>query len=137
VPYKYAADQRRAAERHYAAHKAEMVDRAKKHNRRQRKTVKAYIHRAKDVPCADCGIRYPYYVMQFDHVRGVKLFNIGDYTGGGAISMKRIRAEIAKCDVVCANCHAERTYQRGYYTDGAPSAEPDDAPVGELVPTLF
>lgn len=67
------------------------------------------IRDAKDKPCADCGIQYPYYVMQFDHVRGEKKFNVG---GGWNNSIESIKEEIAKCDVVCANCHAERTYQR-------------------------
>jgi hypothetical protein len=26
--------------------------------------------------------------------------------------MKTIESEIAKCDVVCSNCHRERTFQR-------------------------
>ena len=64
---------------------------------------------AKDVPCADCGRRYSYYVMQFDHVRGEKIFNIGASTAAG---YHKILAEIAKCEVVCANCHAERGHQR-------------------------
>lgn len=67
------------------------------------------IREAKDRPCADCGVQYPYYVMQFDHVRGEKRFNLG---GGWNNSIEAIKEEIEKCDVVCANCHAERTYQR-------------------------
>lgn len=75
-----------------------------------RRAVRVPIIRdAKDKPCADCGIQYPYYVMQFDHVRGEKKFNLG---GGWNNSIEAIREEIAKCDVVCSNCHAERTYQR-------------------------
>lgn len=63
--------------------------------------------RAKSVPCADCGRVYPFYVMEFDHVRGEKAFNIG----GAKVSRKRLLDEIAKCDVVCSNCHRERTWK--------------------------
>lgn len=60
---------------------------------------------AKDVPCADCGIRYPYYVMDFDHVRGEK------YKAISKIScISRLVVEMPKCEVVCANCHRERTF---------------------------
>ena len=86
------------------------------HPSRRRSTVTSrrdqrmpLIRDAKDRPCADCGVQYPYYVMQFDHVRGEKKFNLG---GGWNNSIEAIQEEIAKCDVVCANCHAERTYQR-------------------------
>jgi hypothetical protein len=67
---------------------------------------------AKDRPCADCHIKYPFYVMDFDHVpeRGVKLFNISTFHQG---QVEKLKAEIAKCDVVCANCHRERTWGRG------------------------
>lgn len=60
-------------------------------------------------PCSDCGREFPYYIMEFDHARGVKSFNIGRTPHVG---MKRLRAEIAKCDVVCANCHNIRTHER-------------------------
>lgn len=62
----------------------------------------------KSRPCADCGVQYPPYVMQFDHlpqfekVRDLTMFN----TPGGVIR------EAAKCEVVCANCHAARTWRR-------------------------
>jgi hypothetical protein len=46
--------------------------------------------------------------MHFDHRPGeVKEFNIGHQV---TASMSRILAEIKKCDLVCANCHAERTW---------------------------
>jgi hypothetical protein len=65
---------------------------------------------AKDKPCADCGVHYPYYVMDFDHREGEdKLANV---TRLRYMSEDTLRAEIAKCDVVCANCHRERTWKR-------------------------
>ena len=67
---------------------------------------------AKSVPCADCNIAYPPYVMDFDHRPGSsKSFTIGANTFGG-VSMARLEAEMSKCDVVCANCHRIRTYER-------------------------
>jgi hypothetical protein len=68
------------------------------------------IEAAKSRPCADCGVRYPPYVMDFDHVRGTKLWAIGEKKG--AVSTAALLAEIAKCEVVCANWHRIRTYRR-------------------------
>lgn len=79
--------------------------------RRVRKsdTNREYIKSLKEsTPCKDCGKQYPYYVMQFDHLRDKK-FNIGSRT---SLSKTSILTEIEKCDIVCANCHAERTYKR-------------------------
>ena len=102
MPYRDPRDPRRlAAQRRYAAaNKGRIV--------RRRDEVGRIKREAKDVPCADCGIKYPYYVMQFDHVRGVKLFNLGNTNSG----IKKVIEEIAKCEVVCANCHMERTHVR-------------------------
>ena len=70
-----------------------------------------FFNEIKSVPCTDCGIQYPPYVMQFDHrTDEVKLFTIASRW---QLSKKRLLAEIAKCDIVCANCHAERTHSRG------------------------
>lgn len=71
---------------------------------------RAIIRAAKDKPCMDCGVAYPYYVMQFDHVVGDKKFNIGLI--GPTSKRSTLLEEIAKCQVVCANCHAMRTHAR-------------------------
>lgn len=60
--------------------------------------------------CEDCGEAYPYYVLQFDH-DGDKKYNVSDMAWSGK-SKALILAEISKCDLVCANCHAERTFRR-------------------------
>jgi hypothetical protein len=59
-------------------------------------------------PCADCGNYYPYYMMDFDHLRDKK-------KGLAAMSLYgwgTILKEIEKCEVVCANCHRIRTFKR-------------------------
>lgn len=68
--------------------------------------------------CHDCGKTYPPCVFHFDHVpgRGPKLFNVGN----GDYAIETVKAEIAKCDIVCANCHAIRTWiTRGKSLDEA------------------
>lgn len=68
------------------------------------------INREKMKPCVDCGVQYSPWVMTFDHRTGTnKRWTIGTQV---ARAEKDILVEIAKCDVVCANCHAERTHQQ-------------------------
>lgn len=67
--------------------------------------------RAKSEPCSDCKLSYPHWVMQLDHLPGtVKLFPVGG--NKTSKSLNALRAEIAKCEAVCANCHANRTFCR-------------------------
>lgn len=76
----------------------------------QRVRVKDFLIQAKSKPCLDCGGLFPPYVMDFDHLPGyVKLATLGKRN---AYSLKWIQAEIAKCDLVCANCHRIRTETR-------------------------
>lgn len=72
---------------------------------------KAIIIAAKDKPCTDCGIKYPHYVMDLDHVRGTKVMAVSSFLGR-RLGETKLLAEIAKCEVVCSNCHRERTYAR-------------------------
>lgn len=58
--------------------------------------------------CADCGWNSHPVALQFDHLDG-KEFNISTNLN---LAWDRILAEIAKCDVGCANCHHLRTYRR-------------------------
>lgn len=64
----------------------------------------------KDVPCFDCGVRYPPYVMDFDHRNPEEKFSGLNLMK--TYSRTKVLEEIAKCDVVCANCHRERTNAR-------------------------
>jgi hypothetical protein len=65
----------------------------------------------RDVPCSDCGGRFPPCAMDFDHrdstskVQGVTRMI-------ARASIERILAEVDKCDIVCANCHRVRTFRR-------------------------
>lgn len=108
MPYKNKEDQRAYAKRHYLANKEAYVKRAKAHDKKKHADISQYLKECKSVPCADCGVCYPYYVMDFDH-QGDKEGNLGDFRSSGW-SMKRVKEEVAKCQVVCANCHRERTY---------------------------
>ena len=70
-----------------------------------------YMLECKKKPCADCKLTWPTYVLDFDHRDGkIKIGNVAQmvYTHG----LKAIIAEIAKCDLVCSNCHRIRTHQR-------------------------
>lgn len=70
---------------------------------------KDYINKLKSKPCADCGVSYPPYVMDFDHVRGTKKMSVSRITLWG---WKELLEEVAKCELVCANCHRLRTLSR-------------------------
>jgi len=59
--------------------------------------------------CADCGYRRYHEALDFDHVRGKKEFALSYALN---YSLKRALREVAKCDVVCATCHRERTARR-------------------------
>lgn len=84
---------------------------ANDYQREDKRKRRDWVRQAKEKPCTDCGVEYPYYVMQFDHVNPAdKSFAIGPQATKE--SKKRLRAEIEKCDVVCANCHSIRTWKR-------------------------
>lgn len=80
-------------------------------NRRRRAEGRALVRRMKDRPCMDCGGRFPPAAMDFDHVRGEKVAAVSALVAQAAV-LKRLRDEIAKCDIVCANCHRIRTAKR-------------------------
>lgn len=93
----------------YEKNKAAVVARSKK---AKAETV-ALVNDKKNVSCTDCKQQYPPYVMDFDHRDPTtKVDNVAILAREA--SRAALIAEIAKCDVVCANCHRIRTHQRGY-----------------------
>src|SRR5689334_902136 len=97
--------QKAANQSHYLNNKQSHLEKAYK----RRAHLRQLINETKSKPCADCGISYPFYVMDFDH-REDKNFAISQ--AWRSRSWSTVLAEIEKCDVVCANCHRLRTYSR-------------------------
>lgn len=74
----------------------------------------------KNHPCVDCGKTFPSCAMQFDHVRGEKVDKVSNLVNAPRLLLE---AEIAKCDLVCGNCHKIRTHTRrvGQTSEAHPS----------------
>ena len=90
-------------------------------NRRAREAINKYVDQLKSRPCTDCGGYFPPFVMDFDHVRGDKTADISRLRDARAARAK-LEAELAKCEVVCANCHRRRTHLRRLGIEIQPSA---------------
>lgn len=108
MAYKDIDDRKAASRRHYLANKQHYLER----NARYRAEIQKYVQEIKEShPCSDCGIHYPYYVMDFDHLDAdLKIRDINYLSSTGRIGA--LKKEIVKCEVVCANCHRKRTHER-------------------------
>lgn len=99
--------QKLAGHESYLKNKEKVVSR----HRQTRSKWRDIVNKIKEVPCMDCGIQYPPYVMEFDHREGEEKVNsIADLLRFG--KWNSILEETTKCDIVCSNCHAIRTYTR-------------------------
>ena len=97
---------KRLTRSHYRNNKRQYLDRNVRSYMKRRELVR----QLKSCPCADCGVQYPYYVMDFDHREGeTKEYQLNRID---RMTTRAILNEIKKCDVVCANCHRVRTYKR-------------------------
>ena len=112
---------------HYRANKRRYIDNAARRRRTETEARTEFLlDFFADNPCTDCGEKDPL-VLEFDHM-GDKKFNIAK--GIRDRNWTSVLAEIAKCEVVCANCHRRRTARRGGFirlvmaadlnVDGAP-----------------
>lgn len=93
---------------HYQANKARLREGMKGRVER----IRAMVNGLKAHPCMDCGGTFPPVCMDFDHVEGEKFDGVSRMVRRG-FSEDRILAEVAKCELVCANCHRIRTASRG------------------------
>ena len=74
--------------------------------------LKGWMIELKSQPCHDCKGTFEICCMDFDHRDGEeKSFNVGSMFAHH-YSRQLIESEIAKCDLVCANCHRIRTRDR-------------------------
>ena len=94
---------------HYQDRRDYYLAKARRANEKERETLRKLLAELKAVPCSDCGGSFPACAMDFDHVMGEKSFNVGQ---GLTRGRKRMLLEAANCEIVCANCHRQRTYNR-------------------------
>jgi hypothetical protein len=65
----------------------------------------------KQFPCMDCGGLFHPAAMTFDHRPGTtKVNDLASLARSGCTGL--FDEELSKCDLVCANCHAIRTFLR-------------------------
>lgn len=107
--------QRAYSKEHYTKNSSYYKKKARKHNvsctKRSKEYIVAYL---REHPCVDCGER-DIDVLEFDHIEMVRGLGgrIGQYAN---YSIERLKTEIDKCEVRCANCHARRTRkQMGWF----------------------
>jgi hypothetical protein len=82
-------------------------------------------------PCTDCGRVFDPQVMQWDHLP--QFDKVGEIGGGPWLAGRtpeEILVEIAKCELVCTNCHTIRTFRRNGW-DGW-SLQESEAAYGEM-----
>jgi hypothetical protein len=92
----------------YNARRYVLAEIYKERNRRL-----VFAHLAEN-PCVDCAER-DILVLDFDHVQGAKLSSVSRMIND-CVSVGKLRAEIEKCEVRCANCHRRKTaFERNSY----------------------
>lgn len=97
--------------RWYEKNKARHIENVSKRKAEVKTRAQQFLRELKEAsPCTDCGVQYPYYVMDFDHLRDKK-YQVALMPGMG-YDIPTIKAEIEKCELVCANCHRVRTFTR-------------------------
>lgn len=108
MAYKNIEDARSASKRNYLLNKQKYLD--KRQALRNNLMIIVDTIRA-NTPCTDCNTSYPAYVMDFDHLPQFdKVDSVIHLALRGAT--KKLEEEIKKCEVVCSNCHRERTHKR-------------------------
>jgi hypothetical protein len=116
---------RKYSKQHYEANKPSYLAARTRTNIRLRQ----WFESLKDRPCADCGQSYEPWVMEFDHPDGsTKVASVSELMRQHRSAA--VRVEVAKCDLVCANCHRRRTYLRYVesISDHFPSGPPAPPP---------
>lgn len=112
-PHSWCRDCNKAYQReHYHLTKDRYREARLINNRKRRKEVSEYMHEYKlEKGCKSCGYNKCYAALDFHHPNKDKEHNISTM---GTNSLKKVKEEIKKCIVLCANCHRELHHNEGY-----------------------
>jgi hypothetical protein len=109
MPYKNIEDQRKAWRAYYHRHKNEEVSRTKL----RKKDIRLWLQEIKkNLCCIRCPENHPA-CLDFHHRdANHKEISISTAISTQGWSIRRIKEEIAKCDVLCSNCHRKLHYEQ-------------------------
>ncbi|MGC2234561.1 MAG: hypothetical protein WA584_00180 [Pyrinomonadaceae bacterium] len=95
---------------YYQRNRAHLLDKQREKNRRFAESRRRWIvDYKKTLECVRCGENHSA-TLTFHKDRSDKSFEIGNAIRFG-VSLKRLIAEIKKCEVLCANCHAKEHWR--------------------------
>lgn len=99
---------RQCAQERHTKYYADNKDKWSLNEEKMRVKARKYILELFKTGCVDCGTVDPR-VLTFDHTSNNKRTNVSNLMKNG---LNVLKAEIAKCQIVCANCHLIRTSER-------------------------
>lgn len=109
MPYKDPQKQKVAE----AASRARLREHRRLKQKARRAEIREWVRSLKEgKPCVDCGHSFHFAAMDWDHLPGYD--KVGQVNRLLLTYNKQVVLdEIAKCDLVCSNCHRVRSYERG------------------------
>lgn len=112
MPYNSKQKQSDYHKQWYADNKADYVKKVQERNIMYKNRNRKFVQRYKQMfACTDCGVKYHFSQMDFDHIAYDKVDAVARLVNAPS-SLTKIKAEIRKCELVCSNCHRFRTWTR-------------------------
>lgn len=100
----------------YKKHQKEQRSRVAKNSKESKNRNQRYIYDyLLSHPCITCG-ESDIIVLEFDHLVAEEKDGSVSRMAAGGFSLKKIKEEIQKCQVLCANCHRRKTAKQFSWT---------------------
>lgn len=100
-----------SSRKHYLSNKDKIIKRSA--DRRNKSNIstknRLFVLECLSAGCVDCGEK-DILTLDFDHIKD-KCSEISTLISR-CVSFKKLKDEISKCEVRCANCHRRKTYQQ-------------------------
>ena len=97
----------------YPEHRQDRLDRSRKKRQEVRKWYREYKN---TLHCMDCGQSHPA-TLDFHHIDPAEKDFVVSQILHETTSLRRLQEEIAKCVVLCANCHRIRHWNEKHSSD--------------------
>lgn len=106
MPYKNKKDAQTHHIEYYAKNKAKYAENGKKRLEAGRKFIRKLKENSK---CVDCG-EDRWQCLDFDHIDPTKKTMAISQMVRARYSVKRLKKEVANCEIRCSNCHRVKTW---------------------------